>query len=423
MSSHALPRRIAGRATVRMRLTALYAALLLASGTLLLAVTYGLVRESVTEQAAITNTTTKPPAKSLLILCKEAVHPFVKQPSPKVQIPLTPDLAAKCRAVYASGAQAGADAVRASTLHNLVVDWVLALAVLTVLSALLGWWLAGRALRPVATITAAARRAASGDLGTRLALSGPRDELHELAGTFDHMLERIQAAFEAQRQFIANASHELRTPLAVMRTTIDVTLAKPNPQPDDIEAMTADVQRAVARSEALVDALLALAQSEQSGTEREPIDLATLAEDALDDAAPAIQEKQLTVEPDLKPATVQGDPVLVGRMIGNLVANATRHNYLGGWVRVETTADEAGSASVTVENTGEHIPAELVAQLFEPFKRMHDRMQNDGGLGLGLSIARAVAQSHGGSLETTSRADGGLTITVRLPGAAQPLRA
>jgi signal transduction histidine kinase len=402
--------------TLRMRLTVLYSSLLLASGMLLLGVTYALVRHNIsTGKSSTTQITRKSPGVTDLLVCKQAFG-AVSPKSPAATTKQLPGgLAARCKALFTSAALAGASAQRASTLRHLVLYWVTALALLTLLSALIGWWLAGRALRPIDDITAAARRAASGDLTGRLALGGPDDELRRLATTFDEMLARLQATFESQRQFVANASHELRTPLAVIRTAIDVTMAKPTRGPEEIAAMASDIERAAVRSEALVDALLTLARSEQRAGARESVDLAVLAEDALDELTPAIRSAQLTVEHELEPAVTSGDPVLLGRMIGNLVGNAVRHNHEHGWLRVRTGSGPNGGAWMAVENSGELVPPELVSQLFEPFKRLRDRTAGDGGTGLGLSIARAVAHSHGGELAATARADGGLNIEARFP--------
>jgi signal transduction histidine kinase len=413
-----LPRRLADRMTVRMRLTCMYSALLLASGTLLLGVTYALVRHNISAGTAGSSKTVRSRSEEAAIqLCKNTFQATSPKLFPSKVPNVSPKFEAKCKAILEQAAGAGASAQRSTTLRHLVIYWLSALAVLTVLSALLGWWLAGRALRPVAAITTAARRAASGDLSGRLALTGPNDELRRLADTFDQMLERLQATFETQRQFIANASHELRTPLAVIRTAIDVTLAKPARGPAEIESMTSDIQRAAARSEALVESLLALARSEQTSPTREPVDLATLAEDALDETAGIIRSRQISVERDLQPAPIVGDPVLVGRMVGNLLSNAVRHNTDKGWVQVTTAVDQDGAACVTIENTGECIPPEVVPKLFEPFGRLRDRTARVGGVGLGLSIARAVAHSHGATLTAVARTDGGLRVQARFPSA------
>jgi signal transduction histidine kinase len=284
-------------------------------------------------------------------------------------------------------------------------------------SAWLGWIVAGRALRPVHAITAAARRASEENLGERIALAGPDDELKELADTFDAMLGRLDAAFASQQRFVANASHELRTPLTVMRTAIDVTLAKPGRTPAQLEAMAVEVRHAADRAEALIEALLTLARSDRGAGPREPLDVAVLAEDALDAVAPAIRARPVTVQAVLEPAPAVGDPVLVERLVTNLIDNAVRHNVPDGWVQV-ATGTRAGMAFIDVANGGPLIPPELVPSLFEPFRRLSDRAGSGDGMGLGLSIVQSVALAHRGHATARPRPAGGLEITVSLPGCA-----
>ena len=234
------------------------------------------------------------------------------------------------------------------------------------LAAILGWIAAGRALRPVHRITAAARAASERNLSARVALRGPRDELHELAETFDEMLDRLQAAFESQQRFIANASHELRTPLAVMRATVDVVLDNPDSTPADLRGMAADIRAAVDHAEHLIGALLILARNERGLTIHEQVDLATVAEDVLDTA----DLGDLHVHATLEPAVISGDPVLAERLVANLVDNAVRYNAAAGdiWISTHTIA---GSSHLTVANTGPrhqpggrrpHLPAIPAAQ-------------------------------------------------------------
>ncbi len=307
---------------------------------------------------------------------------------------------------------------RSRTLAHLLDYSLAALAALVFASTWLGWIVAGRALRPVHAITAAARRASEENLGERIALAGPDDELKELADTFDAMLGRLDAAFASQRRFVADASHELRTPLTVMRTAIDVTLAKPGRTPAQLEAMAVEVRHAADRAEALIEALLTLARSDRGTGPREPLDVAALAEDALDAAAPAIRAHPVTVQTALEPAPAVGDPVLVERLVTNLIDNAVRHNVPGGWVQVATGTRE-GMAFIDVANGGPLIPPELVPSLFEPFRRLSDRAGSPDGMGLGLSIVRSVALAHRGHATARPRPAGGLEITVSLPGCAE----
>ncbi len=286
---------------------------------------------------------------------------------------------------------------------------------MTVASGGLGWYISGRLLRPVREITETARRASEQHLGERLALTGPRDELKELADTFDDMLERLDAAFATQRRFVANASHELRTPLTVMRTAIDVTLAKPSPTARQLTDMAVRVRRSIDKAESMIEALLTIAVSDQGKLSTEFTDLATWAEDAIDAAAPEIERLNLRVEAKLDPAETTGDPQLLERMIANLVGNAVRHNEPGGWIRLRTGSSDADVAYLEIANSGPFIPDDAVSSLFEPFRRMEARTGVRDGVGLGLSIARSVATAHRATVTARSQPEGGLDISVVIP--------
>ena len=312
-------------------------------------------------------------------------------------------------------------AQRQSTLAKLLVFWLLGLGVMTAASGGLGWFMSGRVLRPVRVITETARRASEQHLGERLALPGARDELKELADTFDGMLERLDTAFATQRRFVANASHELRTPLTVMRTAIDVTLAKPSPTARQLTDMAVRVRRSIDRAESMVGALLTLAVSDQGRLSTEFTDLATWAEDAIDAATPEIERLDLHVDALLDPAEITGDPQLLERMIANLVDNAVRHNEPGGWIRLRTgTSDTA--VYLEIANSGPFIPDDAVPSLFEPFRRMEARTGVRDGVGLGLSIARSVVTAHRATVTARSQPAGGLDISVVIPPclAAEP---
>jgi signal transduction histidine kinase len=398
----------ARRRPVRLRLTLVYSGLFLAAGAALLAVTYGLVAQSLS--------TTPPPAAG------SQASQYVDQALQACKSEnLDPVAMAKCENVAEQSlngvSKASEEFQRSRTLAHLLDYSLAALAAIVVTSAWLGWIVAGRALRPVHAITAAARRASEENLGERIALAGPDDELKELADTFDAMLGRLDAAFASQRRFVANASHELRTPLTVMRTAIDVTLAKPTRTPAQLETMAVEVRHAADRAEALIEALLTLARSDRGTEPREPLDVAVLAEDALDAAAPAIRAHPVTVQAVLEPAPAVGDPVLVERLVTNLIDNAVRHNVPDGWVQV-ATGTRAGMAFIDVANGGPLIPPELVPSLFEPFRRLSDRAGSPDGMGLGLSIVRSVALAHRGYATARPRPAGGLEITVSLPGYA-----
>jgi signal transduction histidine kinase len=296
---------------------------------------------------------------------------------------------------------------------------VIAVVLLVIGAVALGWLTAGRALRPVRSITEAALRASELRLGQRLALSGPDDELKQLADTFDLMLERLDAAFTSQKRFVANAAHELRTPLTAMRTAIEVTLAKPERSPAQLEEMAERVRRSVARAEATIEAMLTLATSEFGATAAETVDLATAAEDALDGARNAIDQRNIQVEASLAPAPTSGDRVLLERMIANLVENAVRHNADGGsiWIR---THQQRESSVFEVANTGPDVPAEQIPILSEPFARARQRVNHADGVGLGLSIAGAIARAHNATITAHPRPGGGLELSVSIPTWPEP---
>jgi signal transduction histidine kinase len=398
--------RVIGRRPVRLRLALIYSGLFLLAGAVLLTVTYGLVADSLPTSASASQAgkiLADPRLYPGTILCKESAKNSAQ--------------AQRCKEAATKGAQQIADltvrAESAQTLRHLLFYSLAGLAVMALVSALLGWIVAGRVLRPVHAITAAAQRASEENLGERIALTGPADELKELADTFDAMLARLEAAFASQRRFVANASHELRTPLTVMRTAIDVTLAKPRRTPDQLEAMAAEVRHAAERAEALIEALLTLARSDRGQGPRSALDMAVFAEDALDAAAAAIKAGSLTVRPVLEPGTAVGDPVLVERLVTNLIDNAVRHNVSDGWIEV-TTGSEDGMAFISVANSGPVIPDAEVPALFEPFRR---RCQHDGpaGAGLGLSIVQSVISAHRGNVVARPGSGGGLEITAMLP--------
>jgi signal transduction histidine kinase len=380
---------------VRTRLALLYAGLFLLAGSALLALTYALLASRLPKP---------PPAAAqivshdpqLQILCKEGKL-------------VDPKLIGKCKRAFSAGAQAGAQSQRDRTLTTLLDASLIGLGIATLASAGLGWMVSGRVLAPIRSITDTARRASELQLGERLALEGPNDELKELADTFDLMLERLDAALASQKRFVANAAHELRTPLTAMRTAIEVTLTKPNRSPEQLEAMATRVKRSIQQAEATVEALLTLASSEVTHVATEPVDLATAAEDAVDAAAKEIAERRLTVEAVLDPAPTRGDRVLLERMIANLVQNAVRHNNPDGWIGIRTS-NKAQMAVFEIDNSGPHVPEEDIPTLFEPFARAHQRINSSDGVGLGLSIANAIATAHGATIAARSRPEGGLSV-------------
>jgi signal transduction histidine kinase len=399
---------------VRTRLTLLYAALFFAAGLALLAITYGILASSLPASPPASLTTSSQESNLLHQACKTAGYVSKGKGQPPVAIPQDLTQCKQAKAAIYAGTAAGMQAQRQQALSNLLRSALIGLGLITVASGGLGWFMSGRMLRPVRVITETARRASEQHLGERLALTGARDELKELADTFDDMLERLDAAFATQRRFVANASHELRTPLTVMRTAIDVTLAGPSPTARQLTDMAARVRRSIDRADTMVEALLTLAVSDQGKLSTEFADLATWAEDAVDAAAPEIERLGLNVDAKLGPAETTGDPQLLERMITNLVDNAVRHNEPGGWIRLRTGSKNA-AVYLEIANSGPFVPDDAVPSLLEPFRRMEPRTGVRDGVGLGLSIARSVVTAHRGTVTARSRPVGGLDISVVIP--------
>ena len=385
---------------VRTRLTVLYATLFFVAGSVLLGLTYGLVAGSLRTESP---QKISPENARILQTCNE---------SPPQQF--DPSFKEQCAKAYAIGAQAGSQSQREQALDNLLLFSLLGLVVMTLLSGGLGWIVSGRVLRPVRAITETAKRASEQHLGERLALAGPKDELKELADTFDDMLERLDSAFASQKRFVANASHELRTPLTVMRTAIDVTLAKQSRTPEQLEAMAVKVRRSIDRAEEMIDGLLTLAVSDRGRSGHEQVDLATATDDALDTAAAAIKELGLRVDVALEAAETDGDKFLLDRMIANLVDNAARHNHPDGWISVRTGVNNE-SALFEVANSGPFVPEDAIRSLFEPFGRAEARVNPQKGAGLGLSIVDSIANAHNATVDVRSQPEGGLKVRILLP--------
>jgi len=399
-------RRPGSRLTLRTRLTVLYAAVLVLAAGVLLVLTIFLVDHGFDQATGVNGRARKDyvsELESALAKIENSIDgtPTIQQEKERASI--------KQQLIDANAGSG--QTLRADAVNTLLLGSLLALAVLVPVSMLAGWLLARRALRPVGAITAAARRASEHQLHERLALPGRRDEITELADTFDDMLARLENAFDAQRRFVANASHELRTPLTVARTAIDVTMAKPDRTGEQLERMAADVSGAVNRAEQLVDGLLTLTRSQHLAIAAEPTDLATAAQDALD----TLDVLGRTVHADLSPAPTFGDRALLDRLAANLIDNAVRHNEPDGWLSVHTGLHD-GRAVLAVANGGAVVSPGAVAELFEPFHRANGRARSsEHGLGLGLSIVRAVADAHYATLTAFARAEGGLAVTVSFP--------
>lgn len=374
------------RPSARLRLTLVYAGLFVLAGGMLLTFNYVLMQQRFQHRTA--------------------EHARIEAPG---ETPLSEQ--AHLRPIL----EANSRQIRAEALRELLIQSGIALAVMAALSAGLGWLVAGRVLRPLHGITATARRMSESHLNQRIALQGPEDEFKELADTFDEMLARLDAAFESQKRFAANASHELRTPLSIIRTELDVTLSNPAVTPAELREMAEVVRGAITRSERLIESLLLLARSESGLPERHPVDLAAVARDVLGHFARQAESRGVALREDLSPAYVAGDAALLERLAGNLVENALAYNHQGGWIKVATRQTEE-AAELLVTNSGAVLQLESIEALFQPFRRLApDRTASSSSVGLGLSIVRAVARAHGGDAMARPGSSGGLEVVVRLP--------
>ncbi|MQY04483.1 sensor histidine kinase [Actinomadura macrotermitis] len=385
------------RLTIRGRLTLLYGGLFLLGGLVLLALTYFLVKA-----------TLEPPGAQIKTLGTGI--------APADQLgPVPPGGTAFSDGQVRQVLVQTKDNAQRELLSSLLTQGGIALGVVTVAAFGLGWLFADRALRPVHQITETARRVArSHDLTERIAYGGPRDDVKELADTFDTMLGRLARAFDGQRRFVANASHELRTPLAINRTLVDVAVRRADAT-EDVKRLGASLLVVNHRHERLIDGLLTLAGSENTVVDARPLDLAEVAGHVLDQAAAEAAGRGIAVARDLRAAPASGDPILLERLVQNLVENAVRHNHDDGEITVATGTRD-GAAEVVVANTGPVVPPYDIETIFEPFRRLGtDRLNSDRGSGLGLSIVRATATAHGGTVHAAPRPGGGLTVTVRLP--------
>jgi signal transduction histidine kinase len=410
------------RATIRVRLTVLYGGLFFLAGATLLTVMYLLVKQNLDNHLG--------PASGVAI----GANPVQLGPGDAASTVIFNGRSVNVGDLAGQIAQQQVQ-VRDDTLNALLIQGGVALLVIGVVGSGFGWLMAERALRPVHGITATARRVAAAaasaqrGLHERIALAGPRDEIKELADTFDDMLERLDRSFDGQRRFVANASHELRTPLAINRALVEVAITRPGAS-EDARRLGESLLAVNSRHERLIDGLLTLAESEQQVAERSTVDLADVAGHVLDQAAAA----GLTVLRRLDAAVTAGDPILLERLTQNLVENAVRYNEPGGWLSVHTGLD-GGWAWLTVTNTGPAVAGYELETIFEPFRRLggERRAASDSraacrsgdqaaasdsrGFGLGLSIVRAVAGAHGGDVGALPRPGGGLCVTVRVPGA------
>jgi signal transduction histidine kinase len=376
----------ASRLTVRGRLTVLYALVFLCTGGVLLLLTYAAVRGSSSHSVAIA-----------------IPHPGPGQPVPSV---------------IRNEVTRNVSSQRASDLGRLLLVSAIALSMMTLVSLAVGRFLAGRVLRPLRAMTATTQQISEESLDRRLVTAGPRDELRDLGETINGLLERLEVAFEAQRQFVANASHELRTPLTVSRALLEMILGDDHATVESLRETCRHVLEAGEEEEKLIDALLVLARSQRGLDHREAVDLALVTRRVLDARGDGPYAPGVDLTATLSAAPLLGDPQLVERLVANLLDNARRHNVSGGRVDIEVAARD-GRASLTISNTGPVMPAEEVGRLLEPFRRVtRDRVGHAGGHGLGLSIVAAIARAHRANLDVRARPAGGLEVEVRFAALA-----
>lgn len=303
-----------------------------------------------------------------------------------------------------------------SDVNRLIVGAWVTLVVTAGASALLGWFVAGRVLRPLRDMTLAARSISAGNLHERIALAGREDEFKQLGDTIDDLLARLEASFTAQRRFVANAAHELRTPLTVERTLLQVALSDPEASTASLRATCEELLESGRDHERLLEALLTLATSERGLEARAPVDLAQAVETVLLRSRPETERTSLELGSRLDTAWTYGNQALIERLVANLLDNAASYNVPGGRIDIRT-ASVGGRAMLTIANTGPEIHAEDIERLFEPFRRFAGGRGNaDLHHGLGLSIVRAVAAAHEATVTARPEPGGGLAITVSFPG-------
>jgi len=380
--------------TVRLRLTLLYSGLFLVSGVALLAATYLIFRSTTGVDLIVPSGTSHRPA----------VPGAGSGASPN------PDVLRQVRQMYAQ-----ALARNTHSLHQGLLESGVALAIMTIVSIALGWLVAGRVLRPLRTMTATTRQISERNLNERLALSGPDDELKDLADTVDGLLARLEAHVAEQQRFAANASHELRTPLALTQTLLDVARNDPNRVNGElVETLHAVNTRAID----LTKALLLLSRADQRSFTPEHVDLSLIAEEATETLLPLAEKRGVSIETSGEETPTTGTHALLLQMTTNLVHNAIVHNHPEHGTVWVTTSTHPETVELTVENTGETLTRQLVATLAEPFQRGTQRIRADhAGVGLGLAIVKSITRAHDGILTLAPRAAGGLCVTVQLPAA------
>ena len=398
------------RLTARLRLTILFGVLFFVAGMALLLVNYTLVEQSIGRPADN--------RRAELLEDAGIEVPDERSPGGRRQLPDSEQVTIGGKS-FADVVVEIEEEIRRDTLEQLLAQSILALATTGVIAIGLGWFVAGRVLRPVHQIAQTARAASESNLHARVNLSGPSDELKELADTFDRMLDRLEAAFESQRRFAGQVSHELRTPISILRTEADITFGESSGTARERDLATI-MSATASRTEQIIDSLLMLARSESQLRNVESVDLSQIVGDVLGEQAQHADRRDIEIEIDLMDACLQGDRVLLERLVTNLIANGIVHNQPDNdgraWLRIQVGTTD-GTATLTVANSGPMLSNEDIDLFFEPFHGSNDRdpQGHARGAGLGLTIAGAITSSHGGSISARPLSPGGLEILVRLP--------
>ncbi|MGA2926608.1 MAG: HAMP domain-containing sensor histidine kinase [Solirubrobacteraceae bacterium] len=374
--------------TVRLRLTLLYSGLFLVSGVALLAATYLIFRSN--------------SGVDLIVATGNRGGPH--------GISQNPEVVRQVNQRYETSV-----ASKTHGLHEGLIQSGIALAIMSIVSIALGWLVAGRVLQPLRAMMTTTRQISERNLNKRLALSGPRDELKDLADTIDGLLARLEAHIAEQQRFAANASHELRTPLAITQTLLDVVRNDPNRENGDLVDRLHEVNT---RAIDLTEALLLLSRAGRRSFTPENVDLSLIAEEATETLLVLAEQRGITIKTSGETTPTIGSHALLLQMATNLLQNAIVHNLPERGTVSVTTSARPTTVELTVENTGEKLTPELASTLDEPFQRGTKRIRTDHtGVGLGLAIVKSITQAHDGTLTLTPRAGGGLRVTVQLPAA------